>query len=171
VPQLLVDYLLVNQDHLEAELKTAWLTNGAKQQGTWAELFGEENDDARNFFMSWHYAIFMNEVCKQGKDILPLPMYVNAWLVQYPAEMPGKYPNGGPVSRVMDITRPLHQLLILCHRIFTCPILRKYAACIRGQLKRTPCLFLNVKGPIPGKPIMLLPSMMHSVLGLLVLSH
>ncbi len=103
VPQLLVDYLLANQGQLEQALKTAWLSNGAKQKGNWAELFGENNGDAGNFFMSWQYATFINEVCKQGKAILPLPMYVNAWLVQYPGEMPGKYPNGGPVSRVMDI--------------------------------------------------------------------
>jgi len=103
VPAQLVQYLLTNKDHLEKELETAWLANGSKQQGTWAEVFGENNHDARNFFMSWYYAGFMNAVCKQGKNILPLPMYVNAWLVQYPGEMPGKYPNGGPVSRVMDI--------------------------------------------------------------------
>ena len=103
VPQQLVTYLLANQDNLEKELKTAWLANGAKQKGTWAELFGEKNYDAQNFFMTWQYAIFINEICKQGKNMLSLPMYVNAWLVQYPAEMPGKYPNGGPVSRVMDI--------------------------------------------------------------------
>jgi len=30
-------------------------------------------------------------------------MYVNAWLVQNPTELPGVYPNGGPVSRAMDI--------------------------------------------------------------------
>jgi hypothetical protein len=103
VPPKLVDHLLSYRDQLEKELKTAWQANGAKQQGTWAELFGEGNYNAQNFFMSWHYARFMNEVCKQGKNILPLPMYVNAWLVQHPTEMPGKYPNGGPVSRVMDI--------------------------------------------------------------------
>jgi Domain of unknown function (DUF5597)/Glycosyl hydrolases family 35 len=103
VPGQLVQYLLTNKDYLEKELETAWLANGSKQQGTWAEVFGENNHDARNFFMSWYYASFMNTVCKQGKNILPLPMYVNAWLVQYPGEMPGKYPNGGPVSRVMDI--------------------------------------------------------------------
>jgi Domain of unknown function (DUF5597)/Glycosyl hydrolases family 35 len=103
VPQQLINYLFSNQDYLEKDLKTAWLSNGAKQKGTWAELFGEKNYDAQNFFMTWQYATFINEVCKQGKNILQLPMYVNAWLVQYPEEMPGKYPNGGPVSRVMDI--------------------------------------------------------------------
>jgi beta-galactosidase GanA len=103
VPQQLVNYLVAHQQQLEKELKTAWQVNGAKQQGTWGELFGEKNYDAQNFFMSWQYATFMNEVCKKGKKILPLPMYVNAWLVQFPGEMPGKYPNGGPVSRVMDI--------------------------------------------------------------------
>ena len=30
-------------------------------------------------------------------------MMVNAWIVQKPEDLPGVYPNGGPVSRVMDI--------------------------------------------------------------------
>jgi hypothetical protein len=32
-------------------------------------------------------------------------MYVNAWLIQHEGQEPGKYPSGGPVSKVMDIWR------------------------------------------------------------------
>lgn len=103
VPQALVNYLLVNQSNLEPELKTSWQENGQKQKGSWSELFGEKNYAAQNYFLTWQYASYINELCKQGKAIHPLPMFVNAWLVQYPGETPGKYPNGGPVSKVMDI--------------------------------------------------------------------
>jgi len=151
VPQLLVNYLLVNQDHLEAELKTAWLTNGAKQQGTWAELFGEKNDDARNFFMSWYYAIFMNEVCKQGKDILPLPMYVNAWLVQYPAEIPGKYPNGGPVSRVMDIYKAAAPAIDFMSPDIYLPNFKEVCSMYSRPTKKNPLFIPECERTNPGK--------------------
>ena len=38
-----------------------------------------------------------------GQKELALPMYVNAWLVQNEKQIPGDYPSGGPVSRMMDI--------------------------------------------------------------------
>jgi beta-galactosidase GanA len=44
-------------------------------------------------------------VAKAGKAEYPLPMYANAWLVQNEEQMPGDYPSGGPVSRVMDVWR------------------------------------------------------------------
>ena len=103
VPEQLIQYLKKNKNTLEKELKTAWEANGYKTNGTWAEVFGESNFDAQNFFMSWQYATYINEISRRGKEIYNLPMYVNAWLVQFPTEQPGKYPNGGPVSRVMDI--------------------------------------------------------------------
>lgn len=84
VPQQLINHLSANHHNLELELKASWDENGRKQKGSWRELFGEKNYAAQNYFMSWQYAKYMNEVCKQGKKILPLPMYVNAWLVQYP---------------------------------------------------------------------------------------
>ena len=45
----------------------------------------------------------LDEVARVGKEQYPLPMFVNAWLVQYPEQLPGGYPTGGPVSRVIDI--------------------------------------------------------------------
>ncbi len=103
VPEAMVNYLSANQNNLEPSLKISWQQNGQKQKGNWSELFGEKNYAAQNYFLTWHYASYINELCKQGKAILALPMYVNAWLVQYPEESPGKFPNGGPVSKVMDI--------------------------------------------------------------------
>jgi hypothetical protein len=38
-----------------------------------------------------------------GEAVYNLPMYVNGWLGQVKKGTPGKYPSGGPVSRMMDI--------------------------------------------------------------------
>jgi beta-galactosidase GanA len=103
VPVQLLKYLVENKNKLEKEIQSAWDTNGNKEKGNWSEVFGGQNLDAQNFFMTWQYASYINEVCRQGKKTYNLPMYVNCWLVQNPEELPGSYPNGGPVSRVIDI--------------------------------------------------------------------
>ena len=151
VPQPLVNYLSANQDYLEAELKSAWLTNGAKQNGTWAELFGENNYDAQNFFMTWQYATFMNTICKQGKDILPLPMFVNAWLVQYPGEMPGKYPNGGPVSRVMDIYKAAAPEIDFLSPDIYLPNFKEVCSMYSRPSKKNPLFIPECERSNPGK--------------------
>jgi hypothetical protein len=58
---------------------------------------------ADEVFMAWHLACFVESVAKAGTAVYALPMYVNAWLVCNPGDLPGQYPSGGPVSRVMDI--------------------------------------------------------------------
>src|SRR5207247_9228929 len=56
--------------------------------------------------MAYYMGRYVNEVPKKGKAQLNVPMYVNAWLGPQPkAEMPGQWPSGGPVARVMDIYR------------------------------------------------------------------
>lgn len=151
VPQQLVNYLLAHQDDLEKELKIAWLANGAKQKGTWAEIFGENNYDAQNYFMTWQYAIFMNEVCKQGKNILPIPMYVNAWLVQYPAELPGKYPNGGPVSRVMDIYKAAAPDIDFLSPDIYLPNFKEVCSMYSRPTKKNPLFIPECERTNPGK--------------------
>ena len=72
--------------------------------GTWSDVFGN-TPDGDEVFMAWHYAQYIERVVEAGKREYPLPMYVNAWLVQYPGEPPGRYPSGGPVAKVMDVWR------------------------------------------------------------------
>jgi len=103
VPETLIRYLQKNTNNLSPEMKSVWKKNGSKTKGTWSEVFADEMKSAQNFFMTWQYATYINEICRLGKKELNLPMYVNAWLVQNPTELPGVYPNGGPVSRAMDI--------------------------------------------------------------------
>lgn len=68
------------------------LREAFQMQGTWAQAFGK---DAGEVFMAWRYACATERIASAGKEIYPLPMYVNAWLEQSPWK-PGSYPCGGP---------------------------------------------------------------------------
>lgn len=102
VPDELMSYLIQNQNHLKESVRKVWAINNYPTEGTWSEVFGVAAY-AKEFFMTWHYAHYINEVTKAGKEAHNIPMFVNAWIVQDPEDLPGIYPNGGPVSRVMDI--------------------------------------------------------------------
>jgi hypothetical protein len=68
---------------------------------TWKEMFDDAADEV---FMAWHYALFVNEVAREGKKEYALPMYVNAQLPA-PFERPGEYPSGGPHPYYQDVYR------------------------------------------------------------------
>lgn len=102
VPKALMQYLKKHKNKLDAYLKNAWAKQNHKNTGTWKEVFGN-TPEAKTFFTSWQYATYINEVAKAGRQEYDLPMMVNAWIVQQPEDLPGVYPNGGPVSRVIDI--------------------------------------------------------------------
>jgi hypothetical protein len=102
VPLQLMTYLQKNKENLMEEVKTLWQATKYKTSGTWKEVFGD-NPQSKELFMAWHYASFINYVAEVGRKEHNLPMFVNAWIVQKPDDLPGIYPNGGPVSRVMDI--------------------------------------------------------------------
>ena len=86
------------------DFKKTWGRTGFRDRGRWEEVFGEgiETDE---IFMAWHYAHYINKVVAAGKKEYPLPMYVNAWIVQFEDEKPGQYPSGGPISKILDIWR------------------------------------------------------------------
>jgi hypothetical protein len=67
--------------------------------GTWSEVFGQV---ASEYFMAYHYACAVEQIAKAGTEEYPLPMYVNAWLEQFP-ERAGSYPSGGPIAKVMKM--------------------------------------------------------------------
>ena len=105
VPSDLLKYLVSNRATLLPELQELWGRSGYKTEGTWAEVFGN-SEWAEEAFMAWNYARYVNAVTKAGKAELNIPMYVNAWLGPQPGmALPGDWPSGGPVSRVMDIWR------------------------------------------------------------------
>jgi beta-galactosidase GanA len=100
VPSALTDHLAARGAELLPEVREPWVACGALVGRPWAETFGECADE---FFMAWHMASHLEAVAAAGRAEHDLPMYANAWLVQAGQTRPGRYPSGGPVSRVLDI--------------------------------------------------------------------
>jgi hypothetical protein len=73
-----------------------------KKEGTWAEVFGAEAEEA---FSAYHVATYVNAVAEAGKKNYPIPLYVNVWLREEKTFMrPGEnYPSGGPTSNMLDL--------------------------------------------------------------------
>ena len=105
VPAELMKYLTDHKDTLLPEMQDVWGKNGYKTKGNWEEVFGK-NEWADEVFMAYYMGRYVNQVVKDGKAELNLPMYVNAWLGPQPkADLPGQWPSGGPVARMMDVYR------------------------------------------------------------------
>ena len=118
VPIKLIEYIRNNERKLEKQLLTSWISNGRKNEGNWVDVFGD-NPYTKEFFMASQYASYVNDVAGCGKEVYPLPMFVNAWIIQTPDQLPGQYPNGGPVSRVLDIYKALaNNIDVLCPDIY-----------------------------------------------------
>lgn len=100
IPPELSGYLAGHAGELLPEVGEPWAGAGRRTAGNWKEVFGEA---AEEVFMAWNYAIYVDRVAAAGKSQYPLPMYVNAWIVQHEGEKPGEYPSGGPVSRMFNI--------------------------------------------------------------------
>ncbi len=101
VPQEFINYLIDNKDKLVPEFKEKWAANGYKESGTWEEIFGK-SPHTDEIFMAWYYSKFTNEVVEAGKEIYPLPAFVNAALNR-PGWLPGEYPSAGPLPHLMDV--------------------------------------------------------------------
>jgi hypothetical protein len=118
VPKELMDYLVRHQQDLLPEFKQVWEAAGSKTSGTWEEVFGE-GAKADEIFMGWNYARYVNRVAEAGKKECPIPMYVNAWIVQPADKSPGDYPSGGPQDHMHDIWRAgAPQVDLLCPDIY-----------------------------------------------------
>jgi hypothetical protein len=79
-----------------------------KKPGTWKEVFGREAEET---FSAYAVSGYINEVARAGKDVYPLPAYVNVWNGGYGTndnwerfDRPGEtYPSGGAVSHMLDL--------------------------------------------------------------------
>ncbi|MGC8716877.1 MAG: DUF5597 domain-containing protein [bacterium] len=77
-----------------------WKENGARDNGSWQELFGYDGEE---IFTAWSIARYIDRIAKEGKRIYNIPMYVNVWLATE-WDIPGvNYPSGGAVPKVLDI--------------------------------------------------------------------
>ncbi|MDF1550104.1 MAG: DUF5597 domain-containing protein, partial [Bacteroidales bacterium] len=101
VPEAFIEYLKKNKDKLLPYLKNMWTKNGSKTSGNWVTIFGEglATDE---LFIAWNFAVYANKVARAGKEIYPLPMFVNCALNR-PGLEPGKYPSGGPLPYLMNV--------------------------------------------------------------------
>ncbi|RXM47386.1 DUF5597 domain-containing protein [Flavobacterium sp. YO12] len=101
VPKELVQCLQKNKEKLVPEFLEIWKKNGFKTSGNWEEVFGKglHTDE---IFMAWYFSKFTNQIAKAGKDIYPIPMFVNAAL-NAPEKKPGQYPSAGPLPHLMDV--------------------------------------------------------------------
>ncbi|MDR0864888.1 MAG: DUF5597 domain-containing protein [Candidatus Symbiothrix sp.] len=102
-PGQLMDYLLKNKKSLRPQLLRQWGANGFKTQGNWTSIFGE-GLETEEIFMAWHYGLYVQEIAQSGKQVYPLPMYLNAALNSR-GRKAGQYPSAGPLAHLLDIWR------------------------------------------------------------------
>ncbi|MEN8601272.1 DUF5597 domain-containing protein [Microbacterium rhizosphaerae] len=82
-----------------------WREAGAPRSGSWSELLGD-GWEADEVFMAWAFASYVEALAVRGAAVWPVPFYVNAWLGPQPGQdRAGRYPSGGPASRVLDVWR------------------------------------------------------------------
>lgn len=102
VPPDLMNHLIARKDSLLPDTREIWGRSNFRESGTWSEVF---TDDADEVFSAWTIGRYIGRVAAAGKAEYPLPMYANAWLVQYKDQKAGEYPSGGPVAKMHDIWR------------------------------------------------------------------
>ena len=105
VPKELTDYLQAHKESLLPETRKVWDAAGSKTSGTWEQVFGAGPGRADEVFMAWNYSRYIGKVAEAGKAEYPVPMFVNAWIVQPEDKGPGDYPSGGPQDHMHDIWR------------------------------------------------------------------
>ena len=88
--------------------------NGA-EKGSWAEVFGPVADE---IFSAYHVSSYVNAVAAEGRKEYALPLFANAWLAKKD-DVPGRYPSGGPTTRVHEVWRFCAPLIdVLCPDIY-----------------------------------------------------
>ena len=96
VPAELVEYLSDRYTKLDSRLTDCFSLYG---KGSWEQVF---SSGAHEAFIAYYTAKYVEYVAAAGKAEYPLPMSVNCWL-DGEKGVPGKYPCGGPVAKVMEI--------------------------------------------------------------------
>lgn len=79
------------------------VTDSESEEGNWKAVFGE---NAAEYFMAYHYARAIENIASAGKDVYPLPMYVNTWLDLHPRR-PGIFPTGGPEAKLIPFWKKI----------------------------------------------------------------
>ncbi|MGI6232878.1 MAG: DUF5597 domain-containing protein [Prevotella sp.] len=75
---------------------------GIKQgRGTWAQLVGTDLY-AEEKFQAYYYARYVEVLSKAAKEIMDIPVYVNA-AMNSRGRKPGEYPSAGPLAHLLPI--------------------------------------------------------------------
>ena len=98
VPQQFIEFMKEHTDTMAADVREE-IEKGASS-GNWKAVFGAA---AEEIFSAYHIAGYVNKVAEAGKEVYPIPMVANCWLDK--GEKAGKYPSGGPVSKMMEVWR------------------------------------------------------------------
>jgi hypothetical protein len=125
VPDALTGYLSAHRSALAPSLDAAWAKGGRLETGTWSAVFGEMAPEA---FSAWHVGRYVDAVAAAGKEAYPLPMLVNAWLINPGDERAGRWPSGGPTTHVLDIWKAAAPHVDLLAPDFYQPKVREIAA-------------------------------------------
>lgn len=96
VPADLLAYLKANTAEMTEDVRTA--VENAPTSGDWQTVFGGV---AEEIFSAYYTASYVEQVAKAGYNAYPLPLSVNCWLNR--RQVPGQYPSGGPVARMMEV--------------------------------------------------------------------
>lgn len=90
------------QRNLVDEITRNWIDSGERVSGHWGQVFGASADE---LFMAWHLASYIDHLAVQGRGEHDVPLFVNAWIQAGPGYLPGEYPSGGPIAKVLDVWR------------------------------------------------------------------
>jgi hypothetical protein len=84
VPQQLFDFLTANEGSINRMIWNAWQKHGHKTAGTWAEVFGDDNNGSRVFGV-WTAGTYIQSLITDLKKVLNVPYYMNAWQHESPS--------------------------------------------------------------------------------------
>lgn len=120
------DYSPTAQRLFDEPVPQKLLTAIHKSPGTWAQVFGEK---ANEYFQAWSVARYVNYVAAAGKAVNPLPMYVNAALIDpFHPQPVGSYDSGGPTSDVIPIWKAAAPAIDLLAPDIYMPDYKRYTA-------------------------------------------
>jgi hypothetical protein len=102
------DYSAESNRQFQSAVPSKLVTALKKKSGTWKEVFGREAEEA---FTAYAISGYIDEIARSGKEIYPLPAYVNVWNGGHGTndnwerfDRPGEsYPSGGAVAHMLDL--------------------------------------------------------------------
>lgn len=93
----------MNEDLMAGLMKYKTINPNKVGSGSWEDIFGKTAPEA---FMCYHYASYIDNLAKAGKEIYKLPCFTNVWLKGEDDEA-GTYPSGGPEPDMIGIWKTM----------------------------------------------------------------